>query len=740
MVGINPREILCLTFTKAAAFEMESRVLSILEKLCLNDDDFTRRYLADTIGMTDVDDEIMTTAKHLFFSFQNDLHSTKIMTLHSFCQELLSKFPLEAGLNAGFEVVDENDATELMKTAKRSALEALWKTDPRSIRAMAGLVSEYVFEDLVNKALSFPARLINFFESNSNLEDYEQKLESFFHLGETVEFTEEFNDYIAEFFQDKNLEEVLLTSTGSIRKRLSDIENKIAHIVYKNNVLKKKSVLIRKTLSFLKIIKIIFDEYQNLKKKNNVIDFDEILYATNYLFTQSYAKEFVMSKFYESVRCIMIDEAQDLSQLQWKIISIFSEDILTNHESNKTMFVVGDVKQSIYRFQGADGDSFPRFYEECKKSLASVGKYLKVAHLTKSYRSLPKILTVVDAVFENCDFWADNCEYRHHVAYRQDGDGIVEFIELFGEEPCDQAEQISDFIRGLPASEILIPSEILILTRSRNEVSELIMKELSRSGIKVASPDCLDFTQNLLIMDVISLVNFCINYDRYSLCCILKSSYIFEHPLSDNDLFYICNDGNILDNLKEKYNDKWQIISRVMKCHESYSFVNFFYFILNDIIRTSEQEDEFAISAFMDIILSFSKKKSDTLSEFLDYFSESEIRVSMQNLKKEGIRLSTIHGAKGLEAPIICLLDFKLKADKTKTKMIWYNDLFFLKPAKNDSFEEADSILGYEYEEERRELFRLLYVAMTRARDKLYIFGKKDGDLWKIFNPIIGCN
>ncbi|MDR1288903.1 MAG: UvrD-helicase domain-containing protein [Holosporales bacterium] len=731
MFGINAREILCLTFTKAAAIEMESRILSVLEKLYLNENNFAENYLSNVIGMTSINHADLAVSGQLFFDFQNDLHNIKIMTLHSFCQNLLSKFPLEAGLRANFEVLDENDAEDLMKKAKRTALESLWKTDPEPLRSLAGLVSGYTFEDLVDKILSSPARLINFFESNKD--DYEQKLESFFNLGKISELSEEFNDYISEFFPDKNLEEVLLTNTGNIRKRLSDTEDKIARIVYKNSIFRKKNILIRKIVSFLKIIRIIFDEYQNLKRKNNVIDFDEILYTTDYLFTQSYAKEFVMSKFYESVKCIMIDEAQDLSQLQWKIVSIFSEDILMNHKSNKTMFVVGDIKQSIYRFQGADCKSFPRFYEVCKKSLSSIGKDLKTVHLNTSYRSLPKILTVVDAVFKDCDFLADGGDGPlRHVAHRQDDDGVVEFIELSGDESVDQAKQISDFICKLPAS------EILLLTRSRNEMSELVMRELSRSGLKIASPDCLDFTQNLLIMDIISLVNFCINYDRYSLCCILKSAYIFEYPLSDDDLFYICDDGNILDNLRERYDDKWRIISRIIKCYESYSFINFFYFILNDIIRSFGQEDEFAISAFMDTIISFSKKKSDVPSEFLDYFNETLIRVSMQNLQNDGVRLSTIHGAKGLEAPVVCLLDFKLKADKTKTKMVWYNDLFFLKPTKNDSFEEIDSVLDYEYEEERRELFRLLYVAMTRSRDKLYIFGKKDGDLWKIFNPIIG--
>jgi ATP-dependent exoDNAse (exonuclease V) beta subunit len=182
------------------------------------------------------------------------------MTLHSFCQDLLSTFPLEAGLNAGFEVIDENDAVDLMNTAKRIALEAIWKTDPESLRSLAGLVSGYTFEDLVNKVLSSPARLINFFEQNSDVWSYEQKLESFFNLGEIAEFTDEFNDYISEHFQGNNLEEILLTNTGSIRKKLSDMENRIAHVVYKNSILKKKKTLIRKTVSFLKVIGFLFVE------------------------------------------------------------------------------------------------------------------------------------------------------------------------------------------------------------------------------------------------------------------------------------------------------------------------------------------------------------------------------------------------------------------------------------------------------------------------------------------------
>ncbi|MDR1034518.1 MAG: UvrD-helicase domain-containing protein, partial [Holosporales bacterium] len=159
MSGISPREILCLTFTKAAAFEMESRILATLEKLCLNEDEFARHYLANVIGITDFDDGTLMAAERLFFDFQDDLHNTKITTLHSFCQDLLSKFPLEAGLNSNFEVIDESDASELMKMAKCNAFAALEKTNPESLQDLASLVSGYALEEFTNRILSSPARL-----------------------------------------------------------------------------------------------------------------------------------------------------------------------------------------------------------------------------------------------------------------------------------------------------------------------------------------------------------------------------------------------------------------------------------------------------------------------------------------------------------------------------------------------------------------------------------------------------
>ena len=112
------------------------------------------------------------------------------------------------------------------------------------------------------------------------------------------------------------------------------------------------------------------------------------------------------------------------------------------------------------------------------------------------------------------------------------------------------------------------------------------------------------------------------------------------------------------------------------------------------------------------------------------YIRGSEIKIQQQSQDSDGIRIATIHSSKGLESPIIFLLDFDLEIDKAKVKFIWRETeddiLFFIKPSKNDSFDDIDNIIIEEYSEENKELLRLLYVGMTRPRDSLYIIGDEN--------------
>lgn len=725
--GIKPSEILCLTFTNAAVFEMESRISKILENIYLNENNFAESYLIDVIEIQHPTSKDIEKAANLFLKFQDDLSNLKIMTIHAFCQDLLKKFPLESEISPNFEIIDENDGLKLIKESKKNVFKNIFYENENDFFKLSNLISVYSFEDFVNRIFSNSSKFMNFFEKNPNLDEYKKKLSEEFNLKNSEDFSIEQNDFIKKFLKSDNLEDLLLTKTGTIRKKLPFSENKIIHqiaeILFNNLQNQKKSKLIEKTCGFLKIAKLIFDEFQRLKQSQNVLDFNDVLHKTEYLLTKSCAKEFVLSEIGRRIKSVMIDESQDLSSIQWRLVSLFCDDIFSDPHSEKTIFVVGDIKQSIYRFQDADHKLFVKFYENCQNIFANLEKKFKTVYLNTCYRTLPKILEKVDSVFEGCAkfaFGQNSIDYKKHIPFRADSPGNFELIEL--KDPENSAKEIASYIKNL---KIL---DVLILTRSRNELTENIMKELVNLGLEIAPPDRITLNNNLIVMDILALADIAIDSQNsdYSTACVLKSPYIFENPLNNNDLFEICHNRvkSVFENLEINHKDKYILLKNIKSHYQQDNLVSFFYYITKKIIIKNSKDDDHILSSFMDNVLNFTANKSENILEFIEYFRNSTIQISNQNPVSKCVRISTIHGAKGLESENVILLDFDLKPDKNKLKFIWTeNDNFLIKPGKNDSFSEIDSIIENEYIEEEKELLRLLYVALTRPRDSIYIFG-----------------
>lgn len=718
--GIDPKDILCITFTNAAVYEMETRISNILEKLYLNNDNFTEVYLNETLNIAHPAEDDIKKAEELFFKFQDSLSQLKILTIHSFCQSLLQQFPLESNISPNFRIMDESEALKLVQQAKDLALK---KVSIDNVENLSKLISIKTLEDFVEKIYFVLPNFVAFFKKNPSIDDYKQLITELFNVKPPQDFSLEHQKFIDEFFKNRNLEEVYLTQNGTLRKRIPFSDNRIsrqiAEIVLENLTIRKKEKTIDKTCAFLEVVKGIIDEYQKLKESENVLDFSDVLYKTKFLLTESCAKDFVSSRICARLKSIMIDEAQDLSPIQWELISLISDDVYSDLSSEKTIFVVGDIKQSIYRFQGADCRLLSEFYEKTSGIFKRIGKPLKTVYLNTSYRTLPKILNAVDEVFygDIAKTFLDNnvVQYKRHILYRKESSGKFEVLHFENDE--NLTSKIVEKITELKTE------DSLILTRSRNELSEQIIAGLSSSGIEVAPPDRVKLNDSLLVMDLLAVADVCIDKNNdYAICCVLKSPHIFEEPLTNDDLFELCHNRtkSVLENLEKKFPEKYLYFNGLVNGFDANDLDGFFYKLILRLHNMSSS-DRYALEGFLDEVTKFSKNKTDDINEFLSYFRTSDIEITNRNISKNAIRLSTIHGSKGLEAKTVFLLDFDLTADKAKTKFLFSNDLFFIKPSEKEAFHEINPLVKSEYDEEEKELLRLLYVAMTRPRDDLFI-------------------
>ena len=742
LCGMKPYEILCLTFTNFAVSEMFNRVSSILQQLYINDDSFTIKYLTDNLNIINPTQDNIERAKNLFMEFQNNLSRIKILTIHGFCQMILQQFPIEADLLPNFTIIEQDELNILIDEAKQNYFNK--NQNLQDNETLVSILSGYSFNELIQNLLSNPMKYTQLFHQYPDIDKYKIVLSNVFNVQENIEFSAVQLQFINEHFSNKNLDEIFLTKTGYIRKKLpynnldQQILQEVSHIVYQNQQNRNKTKAILKTTVFLKVIKGILAELQILKNQKQVLDFSDILERAYYLLTESPARDYVVSLISRNIKTILIDEAQDLSTIQWSIIGLLSDEIFTSRIYNKTIFIVGDTKQSIYRFQDANYKLFINFYNHVKVNLKKINKQFHTVYLDKCYRTLPAILGNIDKIFSRYSMFAFGQEYRNHIPVRS-GFGDFKLVEI------DTPQEIAQYIyqKGI--------KDALILMRSKSEFNTKLYYELVKLNLKVAPLSKIYLKDTLLVQDIISLARVSVdNTNDYDLVCVLKSPYLFDSPLNNQDIYNICykRETTVLNNLKKLFPNKFEVIHNVMNMYKQDNILEFFYYIISEVIQIYNENDSEILSDFMNIIMKYSENHSDNILEFLEYFRRSTVYVSQSNILEHGLRFSSIHGAKGLEANTVILLNFKICADKTKIKFIWKgitnmfdenkidhinssvknkkDTLLFLKPQMNESFVEIDNYINDEYTEESKELLRLLYVALTRPRDNIYIFGKDE--------------
>ncbi|KYH12529.1 UvrD-helicase domain-containing protein [Neorickettsia sp. 179522] len=425
---------------------------------------------------------------------------------------------------------------------------------------------------------------------------------------------------------------------------------------------------------------------------------------------------------------ILLDEAQDNNLKQWYIISHLCRDFLIDETNNKSIFVVGDYKQSIYGFQGASPDIYLAFYDILKQRDPQ-NKLIQIT-TSKSYRSSAAILQFVDSVFENVQLCATSHERISHTTNRAEAPGYIEVLPLLQGEEIDAELQLAISIRKtiqnwLQTGRILKAkcrpvkgSDILILVAHRTNLVDHIYTQLNAANIPVNFTGKFAVKNNPLFELFINLGKFLIyKHDDEALIALLKSP-IFAW--NDNALLklktekkkerifeQICdtNAGKVLKKWLKLYGTTFDIYSQILDART-----------ITTLSKYYGSETPYYIDIFLDNTL-----EHERIHNFVYIFSGEDASLKIKSNNENGVTISTVHGSKGTQSPIVFIVDSNYVPQN--------RDIFFFTEdgipllSSENHVRVVQEIRNVKKESIRYEHLRLLYVALTRAEDELYIMG-----------------
>ena len=780
----KPAGILCLTYTNAAAGEMRNRILAELRKWATVDDEALTELLENVSENHPITKSDLSFARQVFFTYIDNPEMLKIKTIHSFCEDILHRFPLEAGISPTWSLISGAAQTVLLQDAFDKMIKTSFDNNTktqRTIDAFSRIVnikSEHFLDDLREL-------LVRHYKSFFQTESPEQYRKYF------IEKTKEIlhiTDFVQPDINAKNLEKIIeyaITQQNKLKKpvqyiqniiNLSQqyIDNTINFEKYKNAYLTKENDIIKNVLKHKIFIdeanrvyniqqnilnKSVFDNtlalfdlsmdfadtYKKIKQEHNFLDFEDLILYTQKLFNKPDVMGWVLSQLDISLSHILVDEAQDTSPQQWNILRMLASDFFTDGDTtdNRSIFVVGDTKQSIYGFQNADPHAFAASRDAIAEQIKQNYRTIQEVALDQSFRSVEPILKTVDYFFDNPDVIKTTGFYNNdHKCFRVGEKGFVEIHNLLqydvtgGKKTKLYVQSIANKIQSVIQSGKYSANDIMVLLQKRNPFAEPLSTALKKRGIDVAGSDRIKLPSFSAIKDMLCLIRFCINNsDDYSLCCLLKSPV---YRLKESDIFNLCNIKNkdkntnifmILQQISPNIYDDLNDFIAKSKQLAPYSF--FTYFLnKNDnrkkIIEALGKHVIDPLEEFLTICLAYERTQSGTLYHFLKWFitGDSEIKRDMDS--SNGVRIMTVHGSKGLSSPVVFLID-TLTVPKPKTMLdinyLHNNSNYDLWLWKTSNSQLIQAIADKNKQDDIAEYYRLLYVAMTRTRDELYIYG-----------------
>jgi len=842
LAGCRPSAILCLTYTKAAASEMSNRIFERLAEWATLDDAALGERIAAIEGtrppLAKVHD-----ARRLFAKALETPGGLKIQTIHAFSEALLHQFPLEANVAGHFSVLDDRAAAVLLADARRALLTA---TAGRGEEALEGafatvldLADDTGLEKLLEAIVANRAPIQTFLDRASEKGGIEAYLRKALGIasGETVEKVmasvwplaglvgtaldryielalefggakaaaianglktirgcedaeERFTGLVELFFNGGGkpkadstfFNKAMLAKTPHLPPLVEEARSHIAACQDRLSILR----MYEATRAALILAERLNRDYEELKKARSQLDFEDLINRTAALLSRSDVGAWVHYKLDQGIDHILVDEAQDTSPAQWTIIQALAADFFsgeTARADERTIFAVGDEKQSIYSFQGARPERFSRESLVTERRVRAGNKYFSPIRLQLSFRSTVDVLSAVDTVFtnpSNAKGLSARNEAVVHASNRIGHPGAVDIWDVIAPEamvsdeewtaPFDAtperapvnilARRIAAVLEDWIGKETVIekgvrrplrPGDVIVLVRKRDAFVNALTRALKRRGnIPVAGADRLVLTSHIAVQDLMALGRFLLlPQDDLSLAALLKSP-LFN--LGEDDLFELAARRPAGESLWRRLQqlgaeetsrfhelvktlDGYGALARTLPPHDFYARVLGAHGGRRAFLARLGSEVSDILDEFMTFALDHERSGLPGLQAFVSTLEiEAPTVKREQDKERDEVRVMTVHAAKGLEAPVVFLVDGggaafvrqqvsdlrlleRRRSDRSVISVpVWRAP----GSASNTLIEDDNQRLKKLAEEEYR---RLLYVGMTRAADRLVVCG-----------------
>ena len=833
--GARAADILAVTYTRAAAAEMRNRLYDNLSKWAvINESELIEAI--HRIGVERPSQHQISRARQLFTLLLDDPVGLRIETVHAFAQSVLRRFPIEAGIQPYFELATTSQvktlrmevADEIMRSDnevivnslaqlaqdigqdqmmaltedvfKYSEFMAALARDPVGIkRELFGVLGVPDAADDPQKAIDERRKdaaaldagqkdrlsyLVAAFEAGTKTEiEKAQKLRAWMKRDEQAR-ADALEDVVKIFLTEKGFprkKQVTKAVQDDFPEAMPIADTQAARLEYISSQI-NAILTAERSFPLLRIAEAMSRGYRRRKIHAGLMDYNDLITDTMRLLESDGGAAWVRYKLDEGISHILIDEAQDTSPSQWRILSRLASEFFTGDDDTRdgqperSLFSVGDYKQSIYSFQGAEPDLFHHQEETFRNRAAEARKPFRRVDLDTSFRSAGPILQLVDKVIGASPFPIEGeIEQRDETQRNTDdptslpglGQAVVHGVSRIGEsgfvtvlEPIQSdddagelppelimARQIVDVLqswigkRFLPArGRVMRPEDILILVRKRKGFAQILDREIRLAGLPLAGADRVRLRDDIAVSDLIALGRvMMLPEDDLTLAAVLKSPLF---GLDESHIFRLAHDrgeARLLQRLAalatedpvfDRAHDR---LVSMMGRAESLRPYEFYRFVLDTKTRKAFATRLGAhvmdvLAEFLDAARQYETLHPPSLLGFIETMETTDDEVSRESLTRGGneIRMMTIHGAKGLEAPVIVLPDTlrdRRVADPI-VPVLHEGIEFPLLPSRSwricDIVDAADKVKKRKLDEEEN---RLLYVALTRAEDGLLVTG-----------------